>query len=155
MPQSLKCTFRIFQNLDKGRMWWHNILGDTNGSISHLLWLGTIAAGSLLLSANPVAIKRKNSDFILIVKRTLWRKSIDYSSQSIEADPSRVVKNNIFIVYVGYITRPSPIKLHISMHHMEKENLFKPQNLYLYEPTKICYWDCAAYIFSLETPTAG
>ena len=53
-------------------MRWYNILGDNKGSISHLLRLDPIAAGSVLLTANLVALKRGKSESILIVKRTDW-----------------------------------------------------------------------------------
>ena len=49
-------------------MWWYNILGDNEGSISHILRLDPITAGSILLTANLVALKRGNSEPILIVK---------------------------------------------------------------------------------------
>ena len=48
----------FFQSLDKGRMWWKIILGDNEGSISHILWLDPITAGSILLTAKLVALKR-------------------------------------------------------------------------------------------------
>ena len=50
----------FFLSIDKGRMWWYNILGDNEGSISHLLQLDHITAGSILLTANLVALKREN-----------------------------------------------------------------------------------------------
>ena len=75
-------------------MCWYNILGDNKGSISHILRLDTINAGSILLTANLVALKKENYEPILIVKRTEWRKFIDYFCLSIEADPSKVGKKN-------------------------------------------------------------
>ena len=51
-------------------MWWYNLLGDNEGRISHILRLGTITVGSILLAANLVALKRGNCEPILIVKRT-------------------------------------------------------------------------------------
>ena len=101
-------------------MWWYNILGDNEGSISHLLRLDPITSGCILLTADLVALKRENSEPILIVKRTEWRKFIDYFGQSIEADPSRVGKKKIYIFHIGYIPKPSSVKLHISRHHLKK-----------------------------------
>ena len=54
-------------------MWWYNILGDNEGSISHILRLDTITSGYILITSNLVALKRGNSDPILIVKRTEWQ----------------------------------------------------------------------------------
>ena len=84
-------------------MWWHNILGDNEGSISHLLRLSTITAGSVLLTNNLVALKREDYDPILIVKRTEWIKSIDYYHLNIEADLSRLGKNNVHFLCIGSI----------------------------------------------------
>ena len=84
-------------------MWWYNTLGDNEGSISHILRLDTISAGYILLTANLAALKRENCEPILIVKRTEWRKFIDYFGLSIEADPSKVGKKNvIFFLYWVY-----------------------------------------------------
>ena len=66
-------------------MWWYNILGDNEGSISHLLRLDPITAGSILLTIKIVAPKRGNSEPILVVKRTEWRKFIDFLGLSTEA----------------------------------------------------------------------
>ena len=77
-------------------MWWYNILGDKEGSISNILRIDDFTAGSISITTNLVALKRKNSDPILIVKRTEWRKFIDYSGLSIEVDPSKVGKKNIY-----------------------------------------------------------
>ena len=101
-------------------MWWYNILGDNEGSISDLLCPDTIAVAYILLAAKLVALKRVNSDPILISKRIEWRKFIDYFGLSIEADPSRVVKKKRNFVHIGYKPRPSSIKLHISSHHLDK-----------------------------------
>ena len=43
-------------------MWWYNILGDNEGSISDLLWIDTITAGSVLNTTNlvtPIREKHK------------------------------------------------------------------------------------------------
>ena len=90
-------------------MWCYNILGDNNGSISHLLRLDYIAAGYILLTDKFVALKRENSEPILIVKRTEWRKFIDYFGLSNEADPSRVGKKKVHFAFIGYI--PSPLSV--------------------------------------------
>ena len=76
-------------------MWCCNIPWDDNGSISHILQPDNITPGYVLLTSNLVALKRENYEPILIVKRTEWRKFIDYFGQSIEADPSKVVKKNV------------------------------------------------------------
>ena len=100
-------------------MWWYNILEDNKGIISHLLRLDTITAGSICLTANLVAMKRENPDPILIVKRTEWRRLIDYFGRGIEADSSRVGKKNIYFVHIVYIPRASSIKLHIPRQHLD------------------------------------
>ena len=86
---------KISRSHDKGRMWWYNLLGDNKGSISDLLRLDPITAGYFLLINNLIAIKRGNHEPILTVKRTEWRKFIDYFGLRIEADPSRVGKKNV------------------------------------------------------------
>ena len=98
-------------------MWCYNILGDNNGSISHLLQLDPITPQSVLLTSNLVAQKRENAEPILTAKRIEWRKFIDYFGPSIEADPSRVGKKNVYWVY----TKPFICTLHISRHHIDKE----------------------------------
>ena len=87
-------------------MWWYNILGNNEGSISDLLQLDPITAGSVLLSANLVALKREKPLTILtviIIERT---KFIDYFGLSIEADLSRVGKKNIDFILIRYIPNP-------------------------------------------------
>ena len=84
-------------------MWWYNILGDNEGSISNLLQLGPITEGSIILTVKLVTTKKGNYDPILTLKRTEWRKFIDHFGLSIEADPSRVFKKKIYILHVGYI----------------------------------------------------
>ena len=66
-------------------MWCYNILGDNKGSISHLLCIDPIAAESILLTDNLVALKRENSEYICIVKRTERNEFIDYSVLNTEA----------------------------------------------------------------------
>ena len=72
-----------------------NILGYYKGRISHLLRIDLITEGSILLTANLVALKRKNPETILTVKRTKWKKLIYFSGRIIEAEPSRVGKKKI------------------------------------------------------------
>ena len=79
-------------------MWWYNILGYNEGSISHLLQLDIIAAGSILLTVKLFALKRGNYKPILIVKITEWRKFIDFFGLSIKADQSGVGENNILSI---------------------------------------------------------
>ena len=87
-------------------MWCYNILGDNNLIISHILQLDTIAAGSALLTSNLVAKKRENSETILTVKIIEWKKFIHYFGLSIDANPSRADKKNVYFFHIGYI--PSP-----------------------------------------------
>ena len=94
-------------------MWWYNILADNKVSISHLLQLDSIIVGSILLTVKLVALKRENSEPILTVKITEQSKFIGYFGRSIEADPSRVGKKNIYIFHIGYIPIPSSVNLHI------------------------------------------
>ena len=101
-------------------MWWYNIIGNKEGSISHLLRLGPITEGSILLTVNLVALKRENSEPILIVKRTEWRKFIDYFGLSIEADPYNMGKKNVQFFHIGSIPIPSSVKIHISRQHLDK-----------------------------------
>ena len=49
----------FFLSLDEVRMWCYNILGDNNGSLSHILQLDPINPGSVLLTSNLVALKRE------------------------------------------------------------------------------------------------
>ena len=88
-------------------MWWYNILGDYEGSISHILWLDPIATGSILLTANLFALKRGNYEPNFIIIRTEWRKFIDYFGRSTEANPSKVGKRTVYFSRVGYIPSTS------------------------------------------------
>ena len=51
-------------------------------------------------------------------------KFIDYFGLSIEAEPSRVVKKNVYFVLIGYIPRPLSVKLHISIKIWTKSIFF-------------------------------
>ena len=82
-------------------MWWYNILGDNEESISHILRLDHISSGSILLTSNLVALKRENSEPILTSKRTEWSKFIDYFGQIIDSNPSRVGKKNVHFFILG------------------------------------------------------
>ena len=93
---------------------------DNTGSISHILRLNSIASGSILLTAILVEMKKGNYEPILIVKRTEWRKFIDYFGLIIEADPSRVVKKSIYFFRIGYIPITSSVKLHVSRQNLDK-----------------------------------
>ena len=101
-------------------MWWYNILGDNKGIILHILLLDTITAGSILLTVNLVALKRKNSEPILTVKRTERMKFIDYFGRNIEANPSRVGKKNVYFFCIGSIPSTSSVNLHIARQHLDK-----------------------------------
>ena len=83
------------------------ILGDNEGSISHISGIDPINVGSILLSANLATPKRGNYDTILAVKMTEWRKSVDYFGLSIEADPSKVGKKNVHFVCIRSIPSTS------------------------------------------------
>ena len=87
-------------------MWCYNILGDNEVSISDILQLDTITSGSVLLTTNLVALKRGNPEPILTVKIIEWRKFIDYFGLNIEANPSRLGKNNTYSFHIGYLTSP-------------------------------------------------
>ena len=104
----------FFLNLNKGRMWWYNILGNNERIFSHILRLDTITAGYILLTASLVALKRGNSEPILRVTITELRKFIDYFGLIIEANPSRVGNKNVYFVRVGYILSTSYVNTHIA-----------------------------------------
>ena len=87
-------------------MWCYNILGDNNGGTSYILQLDPITAWSVLLTSKIVALKRENPEPILTVKIIEWRKFIDYFDLSIEADPSRVGKKNVYYFNIRYISSP-------------------------------------------------
>ena len=53
-----------------------NKIGDTEERISDILGLDNITAGYILITDNLVALKRKNYEPILLVKRTEWRKKL-------------------------------------------------------------------------------
>ena len=101
-------------------MWWYNILRDNEGSISHILRLDPITTEYILLNFKMVALERGNSEPILTARITEWRKFIHYFGLSIEANPSRVGKKNIYILHIGYIPRPLSVELLISRHHLDK-----------------------------------
>ena len=82
--------------------------------------LDTINEGSILLTVKLVALKRGNSDPILTLKRTEWRKFIDYFGLSIEADPSKVVKKNVHVVRIGYIPSISSGNPYIASQKLDK-----------------------------------
>ena len=117
----------------------YNILGDNEGIISHLLRIGPTTEGSILLIVKRVALKRRNYEPVLTVKRTEWGKFIDYFGQSVEDNPSRLVKKKIYIFYIGYIPIPSYVKLHISRHHLEKDFNFVTTK-YMSVPTNKKYF---------------
>ena len=118
----------FFRSLDKGRMWWYNILGDNEGSLSHLLQLDHITIGSILITANLVFLIREISEPILIVKRTEWIKFIDYFGLSIETDLSKVGKSNVPFVCIGSISITSSGNPHIARQHMDKILIWNHQS---------------------------
>ena len=76
-------------------------MGVTRESSHIFLRLYPITAGSILLTDNPVALKRGDYEPAIIVKRTECRKFIYYFGQSIEADTSRVGKKKIYFSMLG------------------------------------------------------
>ena len=118
-----------------GRMWWYNILGNNQVSISDILRIDLITAAYVLLTANLLVPKMKNTDPILTVKRTEWGKSIDYFCLSIEANPPRVGKKNVYFVHIGSIPSPSSVQIHIEILHMKKYFNLEPPKLLLYQHT--------------------
>ena len=98
----LSALSEFFRGIKKGNIWWYNILRDNKGRISHLLWLYPITAKSILLSTKLVALKRKNSETILIVKINEWQKLVDYFGVYIEAESSRVRKRTYICPYWVY-----------------------------------------------------
>ena len=111
-------------------MWWYNIIWGNKGITSNILQLDSINAGSDLLNANLISLKRKNTEPILTGKRIEWSKFIDYFVLNIEADPSRVVKKNVYFLLIGYILIPSSRNIHMARHHLgEYFNLETPKIL--------------------------
>ena len=84
------------------------------------------------------------------MKRTEWRKFIDYFGQSIEADPYRVGKDKIYLVHIRYIPIPSSVKLHISRHHLDKHFNLELPKLRLYQLTKNLSAKIAPHISSSQ-----
>ena len=132
MPRVRSAPSEFFRSMNKGKMWWNNILGNNEGSISHILRLDPITAGSILLTANLVALKRGNSETILTVKRTEWMKFVDYFGLSTEADPYRVCKKNVHFFRIGYIPSTSSGNPHIARQHMDIQFNLEPPKLWLY-----------------------
>ena len=60
----------------------------------------------MFYSLLPFVNKRENTEPILTVKRTEWRKFIDYFCLSIEANPSKVSKKKMYFFHIEYIPRP-------------------------------------------------
>ena len=98
----------------------YNILRNNKGRISHILQLDTIYAGRVLLTDYLIYLKRENMDTILTVKGFEWSKFIDYIDISIEADLSRVGKNNVYFVHIAYIRQPLFENYHIASHCLDK-----------------------------------
>ena len=107
-------------------MWWYNTLGDNEGSISHILRLNHITAGSILLTTNLVALKGGNFEPISIVTRTEWMKFIDYFGLSIETDLAKVGKLNVHFFCIGSIPSTSSENPHIARQQMDKQFNFEP-----------------------------
>ena len=129
-------------------MWCYNIIWDNEGSIYDLLQLDPITPGSVLITTKLVELKRGIPETILTVKIIDWRKFIDYFGRSIEADPSRVGKNNAHFVRIGYTPRPSCVNLPISRHQLEKGLNLELPKLRLYQLTKNLAAEIAPHISS-------
>ena len=65
-----------------------------------------------------------------------WRKFIDYFGLSIEADPSRVVKNKRTFFRIGYIPSISSGNPHIASQQLDKQFNLEPPKLRPCQPTK-------------------
>ena len=86
------------------------------------------------------------------IKITEWSKFIDYFGTSIEADPSRVGKKNVYFVHIWYITSPSSINIHIPKQHMDKEFNLLSWCLCMYQQTKhIDFRLCHIYLLPQDT----
>ena len=70
------------------------------------------------------------------MKRTEWRKFVDYFGRSIDADPSRVVRITYIFVYIGSIPITSSRNPHITEHQMYKLFDLEPPKLRLHQSTK-------------------
>ena len=75
------------------------------------------------------------------MRRTEWRKFIDYFGLSIEADPSKVGKKNVHFVRIGAIPitsipKPSYVNPHIERQYMDKHFNLEPPELQLYQLRK-------------------
>ena len=82
------------------------------------------------------------------MKRTEWRKFVDYFGLSIEADPSKVGKKNVHFFRIGYIPRPSYGNPPIERQSMDKQFDLEPTKLWLYQLTKKLAADIAPHISS-------
>ena len=142
----------FFQDLDKGRLWWYNILRDNNGIISYLIPLDPITSGSVSITAGLVFLKRENPEPILTVKLFEWRKFIDYFGLNIEAVTSKVDKKEVWFVRTGYIPSPSSGQPHIESHQPEKVKFGYTKATSVPTNKKYFRWDCASHIFCLERP---
>ena len=129
-----------FWSLNKGRMWWYNILGDNDGGLSHNLQFDRITAGSIWLTVKLVAPKRENYEPIWTFKQTEWRKFIDYFGLSIEADPSKVSKNNIYVVCIESIPSTSSGNPHVASQQLDTYFSLETPKLRLYQFTKVACW---------------
>ena len=83
------------------------------GSISYILWFDPIDEGYFLLTSNIVFLIRENTDPILTLKIIELRKLVDFFGISIESDPTRLGKNNLYFLFI--VSTPSLLygRLHI------------------------------------------
>ena len=106
-------------SLNKGSLWWYSILGDNEGIISHLLRIYPITSGSILLTIKIVALKQE-----ILIPSKQWNELNGGNSFIVLVyvlSPTHILCTKyIYFFHIGYIQRPSSIKLHIPRHHVEK-----------------------------------
>ena len=82
------------------------------------------------------------------MKRTEWRKFIDYFGQSIEAYPSNVGKRNVHFFRIRSIPSTLSGNPLISRQHLGKQFNLEPPKLQLYQLTKNPDANIAPHIYS-------
>ena len=117
-------------------MWWYNILGYNKGRISYISRFYLITTGFILLTDNLVALKRENSELILIMKIIEQRKLIEYFGLSIESKIYKVVKSNGDFYRIGSIPITSSGNPHISRKHLDRQFNLEAPMLRLYQLTE-------------------
>ena len=80
--------------------------------------------------------------------REFFQQLLDYFGPSIEADPSKVGKNNVHFIRIGSIPRHSSGNHHIARQKLYKQLNLEPPKLRLYQLTKHISDKIAPHIFS-------